>query len=78
MECLPDKLKTIIDGIEQGRSIRYDEACYAANHVDLIALLAAAENIRGKYHQKHIELCGILNAKSGRCSENCRALRADH
>lgn len=38
----------------------------------LFSLLAAASEIREHYKGKTISLCAIVNAKSGRCAENCR------
>jgi len=35
-------------------------------------LLAAASEIRERFKGRTISLCSIVNAKSGRCSENCR------
>ncbi len=35
-------------------------------------VLAAASEIREHFKGKHIILCGITNAKSGRCSEDCK------
>ena len=35
-------------------------------------LFAAASDIREHFKGKTVSLCGIVNAKSGRCSENCR------
>ena len=39
---------------------------------DLAQLCGAANRIRLALHGKNIELCSIINGKSGRCSENCR------
>ena len=36
-----------------------------------LGLLGAASEIREHYKGKTIGLCAILNAKSGRCAENC-------
>ena len=36
------------------------------------ALMAAASEIREFFKGKRINLCGIINAKSGRCPEDCR------
>ncbi|MEI6126236.1 MAG: biotin synthase BioB [Pseudomonadota bacterium] len=38
----------------------------------LLDLLQAADGIRREHTGGAVELCTILNAKSGRCSENCR------
>lgn len=38
---------------------------------ELFPLLSAAERIRRHFHGNKVKLCGIVNAKSGRCSENC-------
>ena len=42
----------------------------ASNHPWMI--LAAASEIREHFKGKEIILCGITNAKSGRCSEDCK------
>jgi biotin synthase len=39
---------------------------------DLFSLLAATCKIREHFKGKRISLCAIVNAKSGRCPENCR------
>lgn len=38
---------------------------------DLMSLLLGAAEIRRRYHGNKVKLCGIVNAKSGRCSEDC-------
>jgi biotin synthase len=42
-----------------------------ASGADLTLLLAGAHRIRERAFGNRIELCSIINAKSGRCSENC-------
>lgn len=39
--------------------------------VDIYSLLKEANLLREKYKGKKIELCAIINAKSGLCSEDC-------
>ena len=34
-------------------------------------LLSAADNLRRRFSKDHFDLCTIINAKSGSCSENC-------
>ncbi|MDD4178626.1 MAG: biotin synthase BioB [Candidatus Margulisbacteria bacterium] len=38
---------------------------------ELLTLLSAAEKIKRHFKGNKVKLCGIVNAKSGRCSENC-------
>jgi biotin synthase len=38
---------------------------------DLTAFMAGAHAIKESYFADRIDLCSIINAKSGRCSENC-------
>jgi biotin synthase len=38
---------------------------------DLLMLMAQANKIRNYFRGPRIQLCAIVNAKSGRCSENC-------
>ncbi|MBE0599037.1 MAG: biotin synthase BioB [Desulfuromonadales bacterium] len=46
-------------------------AILRARGADLTLLLAGAHRLRQHYFGEQIELCSIINAKSGRCAENC-------
>jgi biotin synthase len=69
---LIDKTKNEI--IKKMKSVRSAEALElfieAADHPWMI--LAAASEIREHFKGKEIILCGITNAKSGKCSEDCK------
>jgi biotin synthase len=63
--------KTLPPGIEP---ISADEARRLIRHTQepaLSALMARAKAVREAVHGNAVSLCGITNAKSGRCAEDC-------
>lgn len=60
-------LHTILDGNQIDRA-----TANALLSADKDALYQAADQIRRHFHGDHFDLCSIINAKSGNCSENCR------
>lgn len=63
--------------ILEGGSIEYEEAMDLIDideddSIALEALFDGANRIREKYMGKKIDLCTIMNTKSGKCSENCK------
>ena len=60
-------LQTVLDGGQIDRATA--NALLSANKD---ALYQAADQIRRHFHGNHFDLCSIINAKSGNCSENCR------
>ena len=61
------KNKILNDGYE----ITREEAIQLLD-ADLDELTAAANEIREKIHGNDFDFCSIINARSGRCSENCK------
>ena len=55
-----------------GGHIDTQEAMELAMHPDKEALYAAADAIREQFVGRKFDLCSIQNAKSGRCSEDCK------
>lgn len=52
--------------------ISRDEALHLARHEPESALLASAEGLRTQSFGRDIELCAIINARSGNCAMDCR------
>ncbi|MFA4967071.1 MAG: biotin synthase BioB [Candidatus Margulisiibacteriota bacterium] len=63
----------LADRVIAGETVNQAEALTIISVPDseLMVLLASVERIRRHFHGNKIKLCGIVNAKSGRCSENC-------
>ena len=60
--------------IAEGRRISFTEAVELsqAGLKKPYLILSAASDIREQFKGKTVSLCGIVNAKSGRCRENCK------
>jgi len=61
-----------IDRIVQGRKIDFDEAVTLTENTDLDTLCRAADTLRREIHGSRFDLCSIINARSGKCSEDCK------
>ena len=65
-------IQEIKNRIIQGDSITKQEALKLANCNDKEAVYKIADEIREHFTGNSFELCTITNAKSGKCSENCK------
>ncbi len=56
-----------------GERLTYEEGCrlISASGPDILDLIASANRVRHHYWGDQVNLCSIVNAKSGNCSENC-------
>ena len=67
-------LQQLTDGIIGGDSITREEAKHIISlttQEEIIMLMAYATVLRNHFKGRHIDLCGVVNAKSGRCAEDC-------
>ena len=66
-------LENLADRVLKGHHLSEGEAMAILNArgADLSLLLAGAHRLKEEAFGERIELCSIINAKSGRCSENC-------
>lgn len=55
-----------------GHDLEFGEALKLATTANPAELYQAADVLRRKLHKNSIDLCSIVNAKSGKCSEDCK------
>ncbi|MBI5183930.1 MAG: biotin synthase BioB [Nitrospinae bacterium] len=73
MSVVFDKIKRLEQRVISGNDITHEEALWLTGikGMDLYDLIASANRIRDRYKGTRISLCAIINAKSGRCGEDC-------
>jgi len=66
-------LSTKLDSVLNGKQLSFDDARALAHlkGADLIDLIAAGNRVREHFRGDAIDVCSIVNAKSGACSEDC-------
>ncbi len=64
-------ISDILRQIEQGTEMEFEQALSLAQNEDLHSLCTAADSLRRRFHENHFDLCSIINARSGKCSEDC-------
>jgi len=64
-------LENVLQKIRSGAEIEFSEALELGLKTDPTALYQGADRLRREIHGDHFDLCSIINARSGKCSENC-------
>jgi hypothetical protein len=65
-------LKRIETKVLDGQLINFDEAMQLLQVEELEDLFAAANRVCKKFNGRKVNLCTIMNVKSGKCAENCK------
>jgi biotin synthase len=65
-------IKKVLQQILSGKNLGFDQALALVQQSDPTELFQAADALRRKLHNNRLDLCSIVNAKSGKCSEDCR------
>ncbi len=68
MKNMSDLAREII----AGRRLGYDEAVELAHEATAEELCGLADALRTHFHGRDIDTCSIMNARSGRCPEDCK------
>ncbi|MDE7073874.1 MAG: biotin synthase BioB [Odoribacter sp.] len=65
-------VEELTEKVLNGGQITREEALLLANYPQKQELYRAAGMIRDRMAGRHFDTCSIVNARSGRCSENCK------
>jgi biotin synthase len=70
----PERLTDLEIRLIEGGEISFNEALALTDMPDefVPALTKAADNVRRTFTDNRIDLCSIINARSGRCPEDCK------
>ena len=69
---MDNNIKEMLQYVRGGGLISFDQALNLATASDSLQLFAAADQLRRHYHNNELDLCSIVNARSGKCSEDCK------
>jgi biotin synthase-like enzyme len=65
-------MKELMQFLRGGGLLDFEQAQEIALKVPPSELYRAADQLRRDFHNDNLDLCSIANAKSGKCSEDCK------
>lgn len=65
-------IENFTEKVLAGYEISFDDALDIAKNVQSAFLYQEADRLRRAIHKNKLDLCSIVNAKSGKCSEDCK------
>ncbi|MBU1853886.1 MAG: biotin synthase BioB [Candidatus Omnitrophica bacterium] len=67
-------IKAILDNVLSGKELEFEEArlLLDTGQDELYLLLHAADTLRRRFCGDKMDICSLINAKSGLCSEDCK------
>src|SRR5512139_1055299 len=68
-----EEIRKIGEKVFEGEKVGMDDLLplLGTKGPDILDLAAVANRVREEFNGNEIDLCSLLNAKSGRCSEDC-------
>lgn len=73
-----DEILELGEKVKQGHNVTFFEARQAALSPDRKALYKVADDLRRHFRGDHFQTCSIINARSGRCPEDCKWCAQSH
>lgn len=67
-----ERVKDLEQRIAEGYMVGYEQAVELVEQWSVEELSALAESLRVRFSGNDFDTCSIMNARSGRCSENCK------
>ncbi len=65
-------MKQLVKRIIEGERLNYEQALNILQNNTLTDIQWAANELRKHYHKNFFDSCSIINAQSGKCSEDCK------
>lgn len=65
-------IEELEQAVAESRPLSFEQACWIALEAPFHELCEASHRLTMQYASRTFDMCSIINAKSGRCPENCK------